>query len=89
MNFEDIWQRIVERAGETFYTITNLEFTYKVIENHVLPYRDGRFVGRRLPKNSFQLVNDSGPYPGPGAINQAVQGPSYVWAILNDERIIV
>lgn len=93
MNFEEIWLRIVEHANETFHTITNLPFTYKVVDNNVLPYRNVKFVGRKLPRNSFQLVNDSGPYPGPGAINKAtqcasVQGPAFVWAILNDKRII-
>jgi len=88
MNFDGTWQRIIEHSGEIFCAVRNLEFTYELIEDCMLPYRDGNFVGRKIHRNDFQYVFDNGPYTGPGDINQLVQGPSFVWAILNDTRII-
>lgn len=31
----DVWQRIASHAGETFTTVTGLEFTYEVLGNYL------------------------------------------------------
>jgi len=87
MKFDDIWQRIVRNAGQTFHTKLDLPFTYEVSGDDLLPFRNGNWVHRYIPKKDIQYVHDNGPYRGPSEINQVVQGPSYVWAIMNDKRI--
>jgi hypothetical protein len=39
MEFQTIWNNIVRHAGEQFYTITRLQFTYKIVNNCVVPER--------------------------------------------------
>ena len=87
MIFEVIWKRIKKHKGEAFYTKTGLPFTYEVQKNYVRPYRNGNWVRRNIPRSNFEYAYENGPYKGPGEINLDVQGPTFVWAILNDDRI--
>lgn len=83
-SFEDVWKAICEREGEIFHTIRGLPFTYKI-------HRDTLMVSRthwQISKINFQKAYSLLPLKGPGEINQIVQGPAYVWAILNDNRIM-
>lgn len=81
--FEKIWGLIKAHAEETFHTKTNLEFTYKVDGDGVYPSR----TNYRLSKTDFKTAFEMVPIDGPGAINDIVRGPAYIWAILHDKRI--
>lgn len=81
--FEEIWRRIVDHAGETFHTIRGLEFTYEVDPGGFYPSRTPYRISRTDFEKAYQLV----PIDGPGEINWIVRGPSYVWAVLHDQRI--
>ena len=41
-----------------------------------------------LSKNDIKKVFNIMPVEGPGRINDLVRGPAYIWAILNDNRIV-
>jgi len=81
--FEEIWRRIVDHAGETFHTITGLEFTYKVDADAFYPSRTDYRIARANFEKAYELV----PIDGPGRISWIVRGPSYVWGVLHDQRI--
>lgn len=81
--FEEVWERIVAHAGEAFHTKTGLPLTYEVVEDSLYPSR----TKYRISKADFQAAYQMVPIEGPGAINDIVRGPAYVWAILHDPRI--
>lgn len=82
--FEEVWARIVAHAGETFYTKTGLEFTYSVEGNGFYPSRTSY---RGISKEDFRIANEKWPIEKLSEISDIVRGPSYVWAVLNDQRI--
>lgn len=83
MSFENMWQSIERHAGETFHTISGKPFTYAVTGNSVTTDR----TGCQIHRNNFEKASSMKSISGPGDISNAVRGPSYVWAILNDGRI--
>ncbi len=86
MTIDELWKRIVELEGETFYTATGLAFSYEVIDDHrIQPYRDGktRWV---LSKHVFDRALKFPKYSG-ADFNNSIIGSSYVAGILKDERI--
>ena len=83
MNFEAVWERILQCEGELFHTVRNLPFTYRIIGGAVVPDRTGFPVS----SNDFLKAYNMGELKNPGQINRIVRGPSYVYAILTDPRI--
>ena len=81
--FDEIWSRIDGLEGQIFHTKTGLEFTYIIAEGVLKPSRTDYKIGRADFETAYKKV----PLGGPGEINQIVRGPSYVWAILHDQRI--
>ncbi len=81
--FGDIWKRIIACEGEEFRTSTGLPFTYNVNSNALCPSR----TKYNIAKSNFAVAYDLVPIDSPGEITKLVRGPSYVWAILHDERI--
>ena len=81
--FEEVWDRIVANAGQTFHTIRGLPFTYKIKGNGFYPSR----TNYRISKSDFRKAYQWVPAEGPGEISEIVRGPSYVWAVLHDPRI--
>lgn len=88
---DEIWQRILDRAGERFHTSTGLPFTYEVVAGARGPirvFRDGQEIDRNISRSSFEKALPSMPCDRPSDILEiGVSGRSYVWAILNDPRI--
>ena len=83
MNFSNIWNRIVQHAGEDFYTVTNIRFTYQISCNSVITDR----TTYPLAQSQFEKAYNLGELKNPSQINKLVRGPSYVYAILTDARI--
>lgn len=81
--FTLIWGRIVALQGEEFATITGLPFTYRVEGDALYPSRTRYRLSRSNVETAYGMV----PIPGPGAINDTVRGPAYIWAILHDPRV--
>lgn len=82
-SFEQIWRRIVAHEGETFHTKTGLEFTYEIKGKAFYPSRTNYRISRADFRAAYQIV----PIDGPGKITWIVRGPSYIWAVLHDQRI--
>jgi hypothetical protein len=82
MNFEAVWRRIEAHEDEPFRQCRGGEFTYKVESGCVVPNR----TNRRLPRVHFQRAYERAPLSGPGQL-QDLQGPSYLYAILTDQRV--
>jgi len=83
MTFDKIWSRIELNSGQVFALKRGQEFTYEVRSGCVIPDRANRSLPRSNFKQAFELL----PLTGPGAI-QHLQGPSYIFAILSDTRIV-
>lgn len=81
--FEEIWILICENSGTVYETKTGKEFTYKIEQEYVIPSR----TKYKIFKKDFEKAYEMMPLDGPGVIYDVVRGPSYVWAILNDNRI--
>ena len=100
MPFEQIWDRICSLQGQGFATKMGLPFTYSVeARTTVWVERDGHRINQSLGKSNFSQVYSMMQdrlIKGPGAITARarergesdVRGPSYVWAILHDRRVI-
>jgi hypothetical protein len=81
--FGVIWDRIVAHQGETFLTKKCLKFTYVVNGNVLSPSR----TKYKISTGDFEKAYGMVPISGPGVINEIVRGPSYIWAVLHDQRI--
>ena len=77
-----VWSRIRAHAGEQFAQKRGGEFTYHVAGSSVIPDR----TNRSLPRSDFEKALTMVPLDGPGKI-QHLQGPSYIYAVLMDDRI--
>lgn len=82
--FEVVWKRIVDHAGQKFQLKWGKPFTYKVNGNCVIPSS----TNRNIPKNDFKSAYPKVPFAGPGIINRTQQGPAFIWGILHDPRIV-
>ncbi|HEY8293195.1 MAG TPA: hypothetical protein VIG44_11935 [Thermomicrobiales bacterium] len=77
-----VWSRIEKHAGEPFHQLRGAEFTYTIKGGSVMPNR----TNRNIAKSNFEKALSLIPFQGTTEI-QHLQGPSYVYAILMDERI--
>jgi hypothetical protein len=82
-DFAEVWQRIVDLQGQTFHQVRGRSFTYSVVGGSVLPST----VNRLLGKSQFAQAYERIPLHGPGQL-QDLQGPSYLFAILTDSRVL-
>ena len=77
-----IWQRIMAHEGELFHQIRGGEFKYEVSGASIRPDRTNRLI----PRSDFGTALQFVPLPSTAPL-QALQGPSYIFAILMDPRI--
>lgn len=82
--FNEVWNRIIQNEGATFKTKTGIEFKYEICKDGLITSR----TTYKLSKSDFKKAFDILPLDGPGKINDIVRGPAYIWAILNDKRIL-
>jgi hypothetical protein len=80
--FADVWNRIESNAGNDFVTMTGLPFTYSVAHGALRPSR----ANRNIPRSDFEKALARVPLKNTAGV-QDLQGPSFVYAILMDERI--
>lgn len=77
-----VWEKIKQHQGETFYTAHRKAFTYK-IEGEVLRHT---LCTETLSCTSFEKAELLAPCKV-SDIHDVVTGPSYVYAIITDPRI--
>ena len=81
--FKNIWDRIEKHSGKEFKQIRGGKFTYEIRGNQVVPDR----TNQNIPKSHFEKAFDLLPLENTVPI-QNLRGPSYIFAILMDERIL-
>lgn len=79
---EMVWRRIVKHQDDVFRMVRGREFTYRVDGSVLRP----QTTNHNLHKGKFAKALELVPLKGPGEI-QHLRGPSYVYAILMDQRI--
>jgi len=82
MSFDKIWSRIEACAGEKFAQIRGGEFTYNISGGHVIPNR----TNQQIPISHFEKASGFLPLENTVPV-QDLRGPSYIYAILMDDRI--
>ena len=80
--FDEVWERIVSHQGETFRQIRGGEFVYAVQGNSLVPDRTNHQFGRKQIEEAYSRM----PVDGPGEL-QDLRGPSYLFAVLMDDRV--
>ena len=78
---DKVWAKICKYEGETFYTITNIEYNYVVKNTYILINNDPR---RRVTKSALKKALEI-KNPTPTKINMRCQ--SYIYGIITDSRI--
>lgn len=79
---ERVWTRIGQCEGEIFKQIRGKEFTYTIKGNAVFLNATNRSISIKECEKALQLVPFENTVP-----LQNFQAPSYLFAILMDERI--
>ena len=82
-SFAAVWERITGHGGEFFQTSKGRYFTYRIEEDALLPSQ----TDLRISRSDFELAFSMVPIPTSAKLNRLVEAPSYIWAILHDERI--
>lgn len=81
-DFERVWAAIQQHAGEEFRQVQGNPFRYVVPGSYVRPDR----VNQNLPKEYFRRALERAPFASTSVL-QDLRGPSYLYAILMDNRI--
>jgi hypothetical protein len=81
-NFEVVWKRIETEAGKDFALMRGAPFTYAVSHGAVHPSR----TNHQIPKSHFEKALVLVPLKNT-AVVQDLRGPSFIYAILMDERV--
>ena len=88
MCIEIIWKRLIKFEGEIFYTVRCYPFSYRIENNILIPIRNDKEINRKIPKSDIEKALSYWPIPGPGVISSEIQGSSYVYGLLSDNRIL-
>ena len=89
MDITNVWNNIIKNAGEKFYTRTGIEFTYSLIDNNtILPNNIRNSILLPITKNTIDdVITNHWPVKSVSQL-QSFYAPSYIYAIVNDTRII-
>jgi hypothetical protein len=82
ISFETVWTRAEAHAGEEFVQIHGGKFTYVISGGHIIPDR----TNQQIPKSHFEEAFKLVPLENTAPV-QHLRGPSYIYAILMDDRI--
>ncbi|SEB27566.1 hypothetical protein [Paenibacillus sp. 276b] len=82
LEFELVWQKILELEGEEFWQLRGKGFKYKVSGNSLILST----TNYSIPKSQAEAAWRKMPLKGPGQINDLV-APSYLFALLSDTRV--
>jgi hypothetical protein len=84
---ESIWSRIVKHQGDTFRTVTGLEFRYVVDGEGMWFERDGVRINRKLSHRDLEKAISRLPLRETTDISDCFDY-AYLYAILTDSRIV-
>lgn len=81
---EDVWPKILEYEGETFYTVKGRPCSYKVVGSQIVLLN----TNRNIPKSNIERALEVANPTVSQFERMNLQGPSYIMAIIKDERIL-
>lgn len=81
---EAVWKRIIANEGEEFHLKGGAKFTYRIEENALRPSTHKTPIHKGQFEKALELVPVKNTVPFQKA---NLWGPSYLYAILMDERI--
>ena len=84
MNIETIWEKICENEGQSFYQLRGKEFTYAVNGNSIKLSTTNYNIAKSTIEKALEFVPLENTVP-----IQHLSAPSYLYAILMDNRIRV
>ena len=79
---DHLWTRLAAHEGDVFRQIRGGEFTYALADGSILPDRTDWAIPRKHMEEALTLVPLQSTVP-----IQHLYGPSYIYAVLMDERI--
>ena len=83
-NFEEVWGKIQQHAGETFYLLGGMTFTYEVAGDQLQPSTSERSILRR----DFERVYAMGEIPNERALkSMGFPDAPFLFSILTDPRL--
>lgn len=83
MNINSVWNNIIKYEGQKFYTKRGIECTYIIKGEQIVLQNTNRNIPRSNIEKAIAVDNPS-VYKFE-KLN--LQGPSYIYAIITDERI--
>lgn len=79
-SWEQIWEEIVRRQGQVFYTKKGLPFQYSVKGGEIFVNRRSKSITRSTLEKAFhRIMEEPEKIKGPKALN--VFGAPYIWSI--------
>jgi hypothetical protein len=82
ISFDAVWKRIEFHSGETFTQIRGGEFSYEAKKAYIILDRTNQNISQSDFEEAYHLL----PLQNTTSI-QHLRGPSYIYAILMDNRI--
>jgi len=83
LTFELAWARIEALEGAPFRQKMGKEFHYAIVHGCVVPDT----TNHQLARSQFEKAWERRPIAGPGQLSD-LRGPSFLFAILTDPRIV-
>ena len=83
MNIEQVWRNVKAHEGETFFTKTGKKFTYHMTDRLVVLEN----TNRNIPIGNFEKAIGIANPSVVAFQKMNLQGPSYIYGIITDERI--
>ena len=84
MDINTFWIKLKSYEGETFKTVTGLEFTYHFVSDNAICTSRTKY---NLTKANFKKALALCPIAQPGDIAKIIRGSSYVYSIISDKRM--
>lgn len=89
MNCVTIWKNLIRHEGESFYTVRNIEFTYKICGDELQPFPNNSSKIDAIHKNTIEKICIQNiPIKKTTTISKIFRAPAYICALLNDSRIV-
>lgn len=83
MQFYEVWSNILKNQGEVFRQIRGRKFTYEIRGDCLIPNTTNVNIGKKDFEKAYMM------YPLKNTMGlQDLRGPSYIFAVLMDKRIV-
>lgn len=87
MDAQKAWDNVIRHEGETFKTVTGLDFTYEMSADNT-SFKTSR-TNYNLGKKNFEKAVEMMPVDTTKRLSDnGIRGQAYIFALLNDLRII-